>query len=147
MKIDNKMNNFEHNRASWNELTSLHVESTFYDVEGFKRGKSSLNHIEIEALGDVKGKKILHLQCHFGLDTLSLARMGAEVVGVDISDASIQKAKELAAELNIEARFIRSNVYEIEKVLNEQFDIVYTSYGAINWLNDLDEWARLINDI
>lgn len=139
------MDNFEHNRQSWNELTSLHAESSFYDVDGFKNGKTSLNPIEIEELGDIKGKKILHLQCHFGMDTLSLARMGAEVVGVDISDNSIQKAKELATELKIPATFIRSNIYDIEEVLDETFDIVYTSYGAINWLNDLEPWAKLIS--
>ena len=139
------MNSFEHNRESWNELTALHTESSFYDLEGFKKGKSSLNHIEIEELGDIKGKKLLHLQCHFGMDTLSLAREGAEVLGVDISDASIQKAQELAHELEIPARFIRSNVYDIENVLNETFDIVYLSYGAINWLDDLDKWAKLIS--
>ena len=78
------------------------------------------------------------------MDTLSLARQGAEVVGVDISDASIQKATELSNELKIPAKFIRSNVYDIENVLDDTFDIVYTSYGAINWLNDLDKWAKLI---
>lgn len=139
------MDSFEHNRQSWNELTTLHAESSFYNVDSFKKGKTSLNHIEIEELGDIKGKKILHLQCHFGMDTLSLARLGAEVVGVDISDASIQKATELSNELKIPARFIRSNVYDIESVLDETFDIVYTSYGAINWLNDLDKWAKIIN--
>jgi len=139
------MNSFEHNRESWNELTALHTESSFYDLEGFKKGKSSLNHIEVEELGDIKGKKLLHLQCHFGMDTLSLAREGAEVVGVDISDTSIQKARELAHDLKIPARFFRSNVYDIENVLNETFDIVYLSYGAINWLDDLDKWARLIS--
>lgn len=80
------MDNFEHNRQSWNELTNLHTESSFYDVDRFKKGKTSLNLIEIEDLGDIKGKRLLHLQCHFGMDTLSLARQGAEVVGVDISD-------------------------------------------------------------
>ena len=139
------MNSFEQNRQSWNELTSLHTESGFYDLESFKKGKTSLNHIELEELGDIKGKKILHLQCHFGMDTLSLARLGAEIVGVDISDTSIKKAKELSEELHIPARFIRSNVYDIENVLNETFDIVYTSYGAINWLDDLDKWAKIIN--
>ncbi|MDX5583841.1 MAG: SAM-dependent methyltransferase, partial [Aureibaculum sp.] len=84
------MNRFEHNRESWNEVTPLHAESSFYDVDSFKKGKTSLNHIEIVELGNIKGKKILHLQCHFGMDTLSLARKGADVVGVDISDASIQ---------------------------------------------------------
>ena len=138
------MNSFEYNRESWNKVTPLHTESSFYNVDGFKKGKTSLNHIEIEELGDVKGKKILHLQCHFGMDTLSLARKGAEVVGVDISDISIQKATELSNELKIPAKFIRSNVYDIENVLDETFDIIYTSYGAINWLNDLDKWAKLI---
>jgi len=138
------MDSFEHNRESWNELTKLHAESSFYDLEGYKNGESSLNPIELEELGDIKGKKLLHLQCHFGMDTLSLAREGANVTGVDMSDTSIEKAKELASELNISAKFIRSNVYEIENVLNDTFDIVYTSYGAINWLNDLDKWAQLI---
>jgi len=139
------MNNFEYNRESWNELTTLHADSNFYDIDSFKKGKTSLNHIEIEELGDIKGKKILHLQCHFGMDTLSFARQGAEVVGVDISDMSIQKAIELSAELKIPAKFVRSNVYDIEQVLNETFDIVYTSYGAINWLDDLDKWAKIIS--
>jgi len=147
MKTNKKqqMNNFEQNRESWNELTPLHAESSFYDVDSFKKGKTSLNHIEIEELGDVKGKKILHLQCHFGMDTLSFARQGAEVVGVDISDTSILKATELSNELEIPAKFIRSNVYDIEDILDDTFDIVYTSYGAINWLNDLDKWAKIIN--
>jgi len=139
------MDSFEHNRESWNELTTLHANSIFYDVDSFKQGKTSLNHIEIEELGIIKGKKVLHLQCHFGLDTLSLARKGAEVVGVDISDTSIQKATELSKELGIPAKFIRSNIYDIENTLNETFDIVYTSYGAINWLNDLDKWAKIIS--
>ena len=139
------MNYFENNRQSWNELTAFHADSSFYDVASFKKGKSSLKHIEIDELGDIKGKKILHLQCHFGMDTLSLARQGAIVVGVDISDTSIQKAIELSDELKIPAKFIRSNVYEIENILEETFDIVYTSYGAINWLNDLDKWAKIIS--
>lgn len=126
-------------------MTILHAESSFYNVDRFKKGKTSLNLIEIEDLGDIKGKRLLHLQCHFGMDTLSLARQGAEVVGVDISDTSIQKASELSKELEIPARFIRSNVYDIENVLDEIFDIGYTSYGAINCLNDLDKWAKIIN--
>lgn len=138
------MDSFEENRQSWNELTSLHAASSFYDLEGFLKGKSSLNHIELEELGDIKGKKILHLQCHFGMDSLSLARLGADVTGVDISDTSIQKAKELSNQLELPAQFIRSNIYDIEEMLDEKFDIIYTSYGAINWLNDLDKWAQLI---
>src|SRR6056300_1649501 len=113
------MDSSEQNRQSWNELTALHIDSNFYNVDGFKKGKNSLNPIEIEELGDVHGKKLLHLQCHFGMDTLSLARLGAEVVGVDISDTSIQKATELSNELEIPARFVRSNVYDIENVLDD----------------------------
>lgn len=139
------MNHFECNRESWNNLTNVHAESQFYNVEGFKNGCTSLNHIEMSELGDVKGKKLLHLQCHFGLDTLSLARLGADVVGVDISDTSIQKANELSRELGIPARFYRSNVFDVEQVLNETFDIVYVSYGAINWLDNLDAWAGIIS--
>ncbi len=138
------MDYFEHNRQSWNELTSLHVESSFYELEAFKKGNNSLNHIELEELGDIRGKKILHLQCHFGMDSLSLARLGAEVTGIDISDASIKKAKELSKEIDIPATFIRSNIYDIKIVSDDSFDIIFTSYGAINWLNDLDKWAKII---
>ncbi len=140
-----KMENFENNRESWNELTSLHVKSDFYNLKRFKKGNTSLNHIELDEIGEVKGKKLLHLQCHFGMDTLSFARLGAIVTGIDISDESIKVATELSEELALPARFFRSNVYEIGKVLDERFDIIYTSYGAINWLNDLDKWAKIIN--
>jgi ubiquinone/menaquinone biosynthesis C-methylase UbiE len=139
------MNQFEHNRESWNELTSLHAKSDFYDLDSFKKGKTSLNPIEIEELGDISGKKLLHLQCHFGMDTLSFARRGAKVLGVDISDSSIQKAVELSNEMGIPAKFVRSNVYDIEQVIDETFDIIYTSYGAVNWLDELDKWAGIIN--
>ena len=139
------MDNFEHNRESWNELTSLHVNSDFYKLDKFKKGKTSLNHIELEEIGDVKGKKLLHLQCHFGMDTLSFARMGADVTGIDISDASIKVATELSKELSLPARFLRSNVYEINKILDDKFDVIYTSYGAINWLDNLDKWAQIIS--
>jgi 2-polyprenyl-3-methyl-5-hydroxy-6-metoxy-1,4-benzoquinol methylase len=146
-KTTMQMENFENNRESWNELTSLHINSEFYDLKSFKKGHTSLNHIELDEIGgDVKGKNLLHLQCHFGMDTLSFARMGADVTGIDISDESIKVAKELSEELLLPAKFYRSNVYEIDKVLDEKFDIIYTSYGAINWLNDLDSWAKLINN-
>ena len=91
------MNPFEHNRQSWNELTPLHFNSEFYDVEGFKQGKTSLNHIELNEIGDVSEKKLLHLQCHFGMDTLSFARMGADVTGVDLSDEAIRTAQQLSS--------------------------------------------------
>lgn len=139
------MNYFELNKESWNEFTPAHVDSDFYDVASFKKGASSLNNIELDGLGDVSGKSLLHLQCHFGMDTLSLARLGADVTGVDLSDVSVKVANGLATELNIPARFIASNVYDIDQHLEKQYDIIYTAYGAINWLDDLDRWAALIH--
>lgn len=138
---------FRTNRDWWNEAVEVHVRSQGpegYDVEGFKRGRSALLPIERDEVGDVRGKKILHLQCHFGLDTLSWARLGADVTGVDFSEKGIEWAKSLASELRIPARFLLSNVYDLPQVLTESFDIVYSSYGTINWLPDLGAWARII---
>ncbi len=137
---------FETNRQGWNARTELHKDSEFYDLKSFKEGKSSLFKIVDGLLSDIQGKSLLHLQCHFGMDTLSFARKGAIVTGIDISDNSIETANALSEELNIPARFIRSNVYDIEDVLGDkQYDNVFTSYGSIVWLPDLSEWARLIH--
>ncbi|WP_066217873.1 class I SAM-dependent methyltransferase [Formosa haliotis] len=133
------------NKAAWNAKTEVHLESAFYDLKGFMAGTSSLNPIELELLGDIRGKKILHLQCHFGQDTLTLARMGAEVTGVDLSDVAISKARTLAETLELEAQFICCDVYDLPNHLNDCFDIVFTSYGTIGWLPDLDPWAQLIS--
>ena len=133
------------NKKAWNNKTLFHLNSEFYDVEGFKEGKSSLKFIELEELGDVKNKTMLHLQCHFGQDSLSWARMGAKVTGVDFSDEAIKAARSLNNELNLDAKFICSNIYDIKKHLDEKFDIVFTSYGTIGWLPDLKEWGRLIS--
>ncbi len=143
---------FAANKDSWNKRTAVHKDSAFYDLEGFKKGKSSLNKIELDELGDVKGKSLLHLQCHFGMDTLSWAREGAIVTGIDLSDEAIKLAKEISTELNIPAQFICANVYDLadaSKVppsegFREAFDIVFTSYGTIGWLPDLDLWAKMI---
>ncbi len=136
---------FEANKKLWNDRTGVHVKSEFYDVAGFKEGKTSLKFIELEELSDVSGKSILHLQCHFGQDSLSLARMGAKVTGVDLSEKAIEQAKQLNDELNFDAEFICCNIYDIEKHLNKKFDIVFTSYGVIGWLPDLNKWAELIS--
>lgn len=132
------------NKDLWNKRTEVHVNSEFYDMPSFLKGKNSLNSIELNLLGDVNGKSILHLQCHFGQDTLSLARMGAKVTGADLSDKAIGKAKDLAKQLELEATFICSDIYELPKNLDEKFDIVFTSYGTIGWLPDLDKWAAVI---
>lgn len=133
------------NKESWNKRTEFHIESDFYDMDAFKAGKTSLNTIELALLGDVKGKRILHLQCHFGQDSLSLARMGAKITGIDLSDKAIVAAKTLNKELNLDAEFIVSDVYDLPNHLKGEFDIVYTSYGVIGWLPDMDKWGEIIS--
>lgn len=133
------------NKDLWNKKTDIHVESKFYDLSSFMDGNSSLNEIELSLLGDVRGMKILHLQCHFGLDTISMSRMGAKCTGIDISDVAIDKAIEIADNLNEETQFIVSDVYDLPNHLNEKFDIVYTSYGTIGWLPDMNKWAEVIS--
>lgn len=132
------------NRDLWDELTPIHARSEFYDVDGFKSGRSTLKSIELEELGDVSGKTFLHLQCHFGLDTLSWARLGARVTGVDFSGRAIDLARSLGRELGIPARFVESNVYDLPAVLDDRFDIVFTSYGVLAWLPDLARWAEVV---
>lgn len=133
------------NRKSWDDRAQKHFESKFYDVEGFLAGKTSLNDIELQVLGDVKGKRLLHLQCHFGQDSLSWAREGALVTGVDLSTECIKLANQLKTNTGLNARFIESDVYALPEQLNEEFDIVFTSYGSIVWLPDLDKWANTIH--
>lgn len=133
------------NRKYWNSLVDDHVDGAFYQMERWLGGWNSLNSIELDLLGSVKGLKILHLQCHFGQDTLSLARMGASVTGVDLSDKAIEKAKQLSRELGLDARFICCDIFELDDHLDESFDIVFTSYGTIGWLPKLLPWARIID--
>ncbi|MCP9236089.1 bifunctional 2-polyprenyl-6-hydroxyphenol methylase/3-demethylubiquinol 3-O-methyltransferase UbiG [Lewinella sp. JB7] len=134
-----------YNRAHWNARTPAHLASAFYDVEGWLAGKDSLREIELALLpADLTGLRILHLQCHFGQDTLSLARRGASVTGVDLSDVAIAAARELAERAGLEARFICCDLYELPDRLQESFDLVFTSYGTIGWLPDLDRWAGVV---
>jgi 2-polyprenyl-3-methyl-5-hydroxy-6-metoxy-1,4-benzoquinol methylase len=135
---------FETNKTTWNEKVKVHAKSDMYNLEAFKKGKSSLMAYELEALKDVKNKSLLHLQCHFGQDTLSWSRMGAKCVGVDLSDEGIKLAKELNTELNLDAQFVCCNVLDTSTHVSETFDIVYTSYGVIGWLPDLKPWGKMI---
>jgi SAM-dependent methyltransferase len=132
------------NLELWNNWAMLHVGSGTYDIESFKAGKNTLRSIELEEVGDVAGKTLLHLQCHLGKDTLAWARLGATVTGVDFSDKAIEGARGLSAELGIPATFVQSDIYDLPNVLAGRFDIVFVSYGAIYWLNDLDEWGRIV---
>ena len=134
----------EANRKNWNERTPAHASSEFYDVAGFRNGRITLTDIERTEVGSVEGKSLLHLQCHFGMDTMSWARLGAEATGIDISDAAIDLAKALNDELQLNTRFICSNIYDLPDVLDEEFDIVYTAMGVLCWLPDLSKWANII---
>jgi SAM-dependent methyltransferase len=136
---------FADNQRLWDAWTAVHAEGEFYDVAGFRQGGVRVRPYEIAALGDVAGKTLLHLQCHFGLDTLSWARLGAVVTGVDFSPASIRLARELAVDVGIaDARFVESNVYQLPVRLGEEYDIVYTSRGVLGWLPDIRGWARVV---
>lgn len=132
------------NKQTWNNKVDVHIASEFYENEDFLNGKSTLNSIELDLLGDVSDKKILHLQCHFGQDTISLSRLGAKTTGVDLSDKAIERAREFNAKLGWDAQFFCCDVYDTPNHLNEKFDIVFTSYGTIGWLPDLDKWAKVI---
>jgi SAM-dependent methyltransferase len=144
---DNLQQYFDANKLLWNKRAGAHFNSDFYNVTDFKAGKSSLNNIEIEELGAVKGKSLLHLQCHFGMDTISWAKRGAAATGLDFSENAIEIARKLAKEMNQDVQFICCNVYDAQQHLHEKFDIIYTSYGTIGWLPDLQKWADVIADL
>jgi SAM-dependent methyltransferase len=132
------------NRALWDEWTAIHARSEFYDVEGWKAGRHPLRGFLIDEVGDVAGKDLLHLQCHFGLDTLSWARRGARVTGVDFSGRAITLARSLAADTGLDARFVQSDVLELDQVLDGDFEVVFTSFGVLGWLPDLTRWAKVV---
>lgn len=135
---------FRANKELWNRRTLVHKDSAFYNLAGFKAGETVLTPIELNELGDVKDKTMLHLQCHFGMDSLDWARRGARVTGVDIADTAIDEARKLSTELGMDARFVCCNVLDISAHVKDLFDIVFTSYGTIGWLPDLKPWAHMI---
>jgi SAM-dependent methyltransferase len=135
------------NRANWDERTAIHLRSRFYDLEGWLRDRRGPRSWEHEALGDVAGLRLLHLQCHFGLDTLAWARAGAWVTGLDFSPSAIDAARLIAerAGLAERATFVCANVYDAVEVLGRAtFDVVYVSLGALYWLPGVDRWAEQV---
>ncbi|MGC1239107.1 MAG: class I SAM-dependent methyltransferase [Acidimicrobiales bacterium] len=137
----------EANRANWNDRVGIHVKSRFYDVEGWLRDETVPTSLELQALGNVEGLTLVHLQCHFGMDTLRWARVGATVTGVDFSPAAIAEATNLAerAQLEVQSRFVCATVYDAPEALaGERFDVVYVSLGSLCWLPSIDMWARSV---
>jgi SAM-dependent methyltransferase len=132
------------NQHAWDCWAPLHLKSNFYSVEDFIAGGSSLRSIETSELGDVRDKRLLHLQCHFGLDTLSWARLGASAVGVDNSDVAIKIARRLSEDIGVRADFVCSDLYDLPGPLDAgSFDVVFSSYGVLSWLPDLERWASI----
>lgn len=132
------------NRQWWDKATPIHVKSKLYDLKSFLKGKTSLQNIELKELTSVKGKTLLHLMCHFGLDSLSWARKGAMVTGVDFSEKAIETAKKIGKEVNIPAEFICSDIYKLKTAIRKKYDIVFMSYGVLLWLPDLRKLAKLV---
>lgn len=133
----------ELNRALWDERVPIHVDGSFYDVDAFIAGESRLLPSELEEVGPVEGATLAHPQCHFGLDTLSWARQGARVTGLDFSAPAIEAARDLARRAGIEADFVQADLYDAVSALGGRtFDVVYTGRGALNWLPDIERWAE-----
>jgi SAM-dependent methyltransferase len=135
------------NRRTWDLWAAMHVRSAFYDVPAFEAGALSLTPIELAQVGEVRGRSLLHLQCHFGLDTLSWARKGATVTGLDFSETAIAEARALADRVGLadQAHFVCADLYDAPAALGTTtYDIVFTSFGALPWLPDLEGWARIV---
>ncbi|MCC6236454.1 MAG: class I SAM-dependent methyltransferase [Dehalococcoidia bacterium] len=136
----------EANRAWWDHVVPIHEASRGYDREGFLRGEKPLCPVELEELGPhVEGRSLLHLQCHFGMDTLNWARLGARVTGLDFAPQAIEAARRLSEDSGVPGRFVEANVYDAPTALEgERFDLVYTGIGALNWLPDIRAWAQVV---
>ncbi len=135
------------NRQLWNARAAWHATHYYYYYgrKSFEQERHpTLNEIELVPLGDLSGQSILHLQCHFGLDTLSLVRLGAQAVGVDFSEVAIAEARQLAVQHRLAAEFVCCNVYDVPQHIEQQFDVVFTSYGVIGWLPNLEAWVRVV---
>lgn len=132
----------EINRKHWDEVAPVHGNS--YELDSLLGGGHHLDPVQVNEMGDLTGKKVLHLQCHIGTDTLSLARLGAEVTGIDISGESLKVAERLSAETGLPARFIQTPLFDLPEVLNEKFDLVYTSIGVLCWVADINLWAGTV---
>lgn len=135
------------NHAHWEEFGELHSDTSSFDISAFLDGNSTLTEVEREALGNVADKSIVHLQSHLGLDTLSLARLGADVVGLDFSASAIDTARRVRDEANLDTEFVEANVYDAPEVLDRRFDVVFASFGVLPWVSDLEEWMAVAAEL
>ncbi|MFD1550592.1 SAM-dependent methyltransferase [Putridiphycobacter roseus] len=133
------------NKRVWDNKVAVHLQSDFYDNKNFLKTQTSLNEIELPFLNSIKGKKILHLQCHFGQDSISLAKLGALVTAVDFSPKAIDAAKNLSLKTGVPVQFICSDIYDLPNHLEDEFDLVFSSYGTIGWLPDIKKWAAVVS--
>ena len=142
----------EVNRKNWDDRAPLHANPTSgYALDRYRDDRTRLSDVvtfDRDDLGDLRGLRVLHLQCHIGTDTLSLARLGAHVTGLDQSGASLAAARALFASVDTPGRFVESNVYDAPDALSgETFDLVYTSVGVLNWLPDIAAWGRVVGQL
>jgi len=144
--LDQEKDYFESNKDLWNRKTELHIDSEFYDNKTFLEGRNSLNQIELEYLTEIKGKKVLHIQCHFGQDSISLARMGAQVTATDISDKALDAARRFNTQCGTDVTFVETDTYHINDHLTDRYDLIFMSYGVICWLPDLERLFDIIYD-
>lgn len=136
----------ETNRANWDERVAIHLKADSYDLTPLRAGRGVLHPIEEAEIGPVEGLRILHLQCHFGRDSLTLAQRGADVVGLDFSGPAVAAAQDLAAELGLtpRARFVQADLYDAPADVDGEFDLVFTTWGTIGWLPDITRWAQVV---
>lgn len=134
----------EKNKLAWEEKVQHDILSEYYDVSSFLSGNSTLDQLEMDGLGDVKNKKLLNLQCYFGLESLSLERLGADVTGLDFCNNAINQAILIRNKAGLKTKFINANVYDSATILDKQYDIIFSSYGSICWLPDLSKWVENI---
>ena len=138
----------ELNRASWDERAPAHAASRDYAVDQFASDPGHLSEVvrfDLPLLGDIGGLRCIHLQCHIGTDTVSLARLGADMTGLDFSPASLAQARRIARLAGADVRFVEAAVYDAPGALGpELFDLVYTGIGALCWLPDIARWARVV---
>lgn len=138
------------NLNNWNERTGIHAKSQLYSLADYIADPnriSSVVQFDMPQLGDVSGKSLLHLQCHIGTDTLSLARLGAEVTGIDFSPEAIATARQLSVDCGTSGRFEVAELYDTPHVIEQQFDVVYTGVGALTWLPDIAAWGKVVSSM